>query len=978
MMIYNGKKWLIISAILFIYAFSGFSQSLRITEENWISSRMKSMTLDEKIGQLFIVRAYARKNPSEDRLITEYIQKYHIGGLCFFQGSPETMASLISRYQSLSDLPMFMSLDAEWGLGMRYPGRTISFPRNMMLGAIQDNTRIYELGYEIGRQCREAGININFAPVVDIHSNPNNPVIYDRSFGDSPFHVTAKAFMYLRGMEDAGVLSCIKHFPGHGDTFKDSHFDLPTITHNIGKLNIYEFFPFKQLIQENLNALMVGHLHIAAIDSTSVIPASLSHNMVWKILRNELGYEGLIFTDAMDMHAVTKRYARGEAEALAFMAGNDIILLPENLPLAFNTIKTYIEVGKISMERLDESVERILRVKFNLGLPSTQYKARPDLMSVINSRSGQALKQSLSEAAVTVVADKDNMIPYKNPAPGTVATLSYNVAKKTVFQERIESYTDADDFQLMPHQLRRDYSELLQKLSHYEEIIIAIHTSGRRSDYSSRLPRLFLKMLDELQKKSRVIIVLFGNPYLLTSLEDMEHILINYDNERTTQDATAQGLMGVFDLNGTLPFSISPLWQTGHGLTRNHLDRMGYALPESVGLSSEVLKGIDSVMAKAIKSKAFPGGQVVVAKDRRIIYQKSFGSLTYSEPGVNDNTIYDLASLTKILSTSLIAMHLYEKGEMLFHDPLNEHIFNIDTTNKADITVGSILAHHSRLHPWIPFYEAILSEDKNKSWNDSYFRKTLQTGFTHPVAKGMFVRDDFMDSVYTKIYHSPLRESDSYKYSDLGFYLLYKIFQNKLNLSIDEFVFRQFYFPMGLRYTGFNPVYKFDLNQIAPSEKDDYFRHQIIRGHVQDRGAALMGGVSGHSGLFSTATEVTILMQMLLNEGQYGGIRFFNPGTVHLFTSRYPSSSRRGYGFDMKEKDKMKKLNMSPLASEDTYGHLGYTGTATWADREHQLIFTFCSNSTYPSAGNRTLSNQKIREKIHTLIYKAMFEFKPE
>lgn len=974
-MIGNGRKWTSLFVIYFFFSLLCFSQKIQDNEEVWIRSMMEDMTLDEKVGQLFIVRAYGTKNPSEEKTIAEYIKKYHIGGLCFFQGSPETQALMISRYQSLSDIPMFMSLDAEWGLGMRFPDKTISFPKQMMLGAIQDNTLIYEMGKEIARQCKETGININFAPVVDIHSNPDNPVIYDRSFGESPFHVTAKSYMYMKGMEDAGILSCVKHFPGHGDTHLDSHRDLPTISHHLDKMKLNEFFPFKQLIDEDLKALMVGHLHISAIDSQEVIPASLSQNMIKKILRNEWGFQGLVFTDAMDMEAITRRFPSGIAEAMAFMAGNDVILLPRHLPVAFQTIRSYIKEGKISEERLDESLYRILQMKYRMGLLQSPFKPDKQLMPQINHKYGQALKQTLAEAAVTVVRDKHHIIPFRKLNHKPVATLSYNVSKKSQFQHRIDSYLEASHYQLMPTTLRKDYAGLLETLSDYEDVILVIHTSGKRNDYTARIPRLFIQLMEELQIKTRLTVVLLGNPYLLNYLENIEHLIVNYDNDRVTQDATAQGLMGVFDMNGRLPFSIGTHWSQGHGLERKHLNRLGYALPESVGVDSGVLKGIDSVMQVALKNKVFPGGQVLVAKERRIIYQKSFGTIIPKGEPVQDKTIYDLASLTKILSTTLTAMHLFEKGAIHLDDPLKKHIFNIDTTNKADITLGRLLAHHGRLQPWAPFYTSTLPVDKNEKVNSEYYRETLQAGFSNPVAKNMFLRDDYRDSVYAAIYKTPLRSSDSYKYSDLGYYLLHKAFQNKIDVNIEKFVFRQFYEPLGLRYTGYNPVYRHDIHQIAPSEKDDFFRHQIIRGHVQDKGAAMLGGVAGHSGLFSTSAEVTILMQMLLNGGTYGGIRFFNPETVAQFTTRYPVSTRRGYGFDLKELDKTKKPNMSALASPFTFGHLGYTGTATWADPNHQLIYTFCSNRTYPSASNTALMDQRVREKIQTIIYLAIFRY---
>lgn len=975
-MVQNIRIWVLCILLNTSLWLVGYGQTYTDREDSWVASMLETMTLDEKIGQLFVVRAYSRNNASEDKVIMDFIKKYHIGGLCFFQGSPDRQAQLIHKYQKSSSIPMFMALDAEWGLGMRFPTKTISFPKQMMLGALQDNTLIYELGREIARQCKVVGININFAPVVDVNSNRNNPVIFDRSFGESPFHVTSKGYMYMKGMEDEGVLSCVKHFPGHGDTEIDSHHDLPVIPHNLERLAIYDFYPFRRLVKEGVSAVMVGHLHIPAIDSMSKLPATLSESIIQNLLRKDMGYDGLIFTDAMDMKAITQNFPLGIAEAEAFLAGNDIILMPKNLPVAFKTIKSYVEKGKISQDRLEASLRRILQVKYRLGLPQSEYISSQNLWEQINNNYALTLKQSIAESALTIVNDKQELFPWKKFPESPIATLSVNLYQKSKFQSRMDSYVDAHHFQWMPTNLRKEYAQKLQTLSQYEEVIIAIHTSGKRGDYTSQLPDILIRFIEELQTKTRLRVVLFGSPYLLKKLENVEHLLINYDNDPITQDATAQGLMGVYDINGQLPFTSSEKWQAGHGLKRSHLDRLGFSLPERVQMNSDALLMVDSIMRWAVKIQAIPGGQIVIAKDRRIIYQKAFGKLSPKDLAAQNNTIYDLASITKILSTSLAFMHMEDSNLVHINKPLDHYMYRIDTTDKASIIIGDILAHHSRLSPWVSFYKYTLPDDKKSKLNTRYYRKTLQEGFTSPVASNMFLRNDYIDSMYVHLFDTPLRKSMSYKYSDLGFYFLYKVLENKTKFGVEEFVKTNFYKPLGLRYTGFNPIYKHDLKFIAPSEVDNYFRHQTIRGHVHDMGAAMMGGVAGHAGLFSTATEVTILMQMLLNKGSYGGIQFFKPEIVDKFTSRHPQSTRRGYGFDMKEQDKNRKLNVSSYAPASVFGHTGFTGTATWADPENNLIYTFCSNRTYPSSKNIKLSKYKIRENIQTVIYKSMQSYK--
>ncbi|MFN8337509.1 MAG: glycoside hydrolase family 3 N-terminal domain-containing protein [Saprospiraceae bacterium] len=440
-------------------------QSYLEREDMWVRSKMDQMTIDEKIGQLFMIRAYSKGNTDERNAIDDYIKKYKIGGLCFFQGTPTEQINLINHYQQLANIPMFMGMDAEWGLGMRFPKETVSFPKQLMLGAIQDNKLIYEMGKEVAKHCKKVGININFAPAIDINSNPSNPVIYDRSFGESPQNVTAKGYMYMRAMEDEGVMACLKHFPGHGDTDADSHLELPRIDHTLDRLENNEFFPFRRLASQGASAVMVGHLHVPAIDSRNNRPATLSQNAVKNLLRDDMGYNGLIFTDAMDMKGVTSHFPNGTAEAEAFLAGNDVILLPENLPKAFNALKNYIESGKISQSRLDESVERILRAKYKLGLNAIPYHDPDNVYDYLNRNQALAIKQKLAEASVTVVSDAKNLIPIRNVADLHLGILSINSSQKTAFQSRADSYADTRHYYLMASQMEQQFANSYKHVS---------------------------------------------------------------------------------------------------------------------------------------------------------------------------------------------------------------------------------------------------------------------------------------------------------------------------------------------------------------------------------------------------------------------------------------------------------------------------------------------------------------------------------
>jgi beta-N-acetylhexosaminidase len=946
-------------------------------ESAWISSKLNSMSTDEKIGQLFMVRSYSLGHPEEEQSLLQYIKEYYIGGVCFFKGSPAEQISIINSCQQHARVPLLMAIDGEWGLGMRFPKTTVSFPRQMMLGAVRNNNLIYEMGREVARQCKRIGIHMNFAPSVDINSNPRNPVIYDRSFGEDPQNVTAKGYMYMHGMEQEGVLPCIKHFPGHGDTDVDSHRQLPVLNHSAERLESMELYPFRKLANQGDMALMVGHLSIPVLDDRPNKPASLSDKIITSLVRQDMGFEGLIVTDAMDMGAITGKFANGQAEAEAFLAGNDIILLPQHLPAAFQAIKNMIAEGKITMDRIDSSVERILRAKYRLGLTQSNVFSSEGLDEYLNSNRALAIKQKITEAAVTLVADEGNHIPLRQTSGINIATLSINVSHQTAFQDRVDSYADARHYQLMPQQTGIYAQQYLQTLSKFDHVLVTIHTSGKQTDFSRTITGEVQSFLKSLEQRTRVTTILFGNPYLAKQLNHAGTLLVHYDNETLTQDVTAQAVFGAIDINGFLPVSVSDRWSYGHGIERKSLERLGYGVPEMVGLSSDTLALIDQAMMDMMRIGAAPGGQVLIARGNKIIFQKSYGQQTYKGAPVTNETIYDLASVTKMLSTTLAVMKLMEDKKLSLNTPIRNYLAGIDSTDKAGLTIAEIMTHHARLQPSYNFYVKTLPPRKKKGINRTYYSPTLKPNFTIPVAQDMFLRTDYKDSIYQKIWKSSLRPGQGYKYSDLGFYIMQKIVEELSGTSLDVFVNNAFYSPLGLKYTGYKPILKHPAHKIAPTEIDKYFRMQTIQGYVHDMGAAMLGGVAGHAGLFSNATETAILMQMLLNKGSYGGVQLLKPETVDIFTQRYRGSTRRGIGFDMKELDAGKQKSTSTLASPVTFGHTGFTGTAAWADPENGLVYVFIANRTFPGRLNQRFNNRDYRIKVQAIIYRAMLGLQP-
>lgn len=941
----------------------------------WAHTKMMDMSVEEKIGQLFMIQAYSNKGPDHEAYLLEMVRQYHVGSVAFFQGTPVRQAQLTKKLQQASTLPLLVAIDAEWGLGMRLDS-AISFPRQFTLGAIRDNRLIYDMGREIGRQLKALGVHINFAPVVDINTNPLNPVINDRSFGDTKTEVARKSFAYMKGMQDEGIIACGKHFPGHGDTHTDSHKTLPKIGKSIGEMEETELFPFRLLFQQGLKSVMVGHLYIPALDNRTNRPASLSGKVINELLRKKMEFEGLVLTDALDMRGVADHFKPGEIEVEAFLAGNDILTVSQKLPNAFNAVKRAVKKGRISQERLNQSVLRILVSKFDAGLFFPPMLETEDIAKKVLNPSALALKEDLFRNAITYISKNVTSLPITEPRNKKIATLSVGISQKSAFQERVESFADPDHFFTDQNTTSAGYSSLLQQLARYDKVLVFFETMSKSRGRKFGISDAAVQFIHDLDDKTDVVITLFGSPYALSRFNQYDNVIMAYENDPMAKDMAAQAIFGANAIRGKLPVSPGQGFKAGQGNQTEKLSILAYALPEKVNLSSDTLAGIDRLVDTLIRSKTAPGCQVLVAKDGYIVYERSFGYHTYEakEPVKNSDS-YDLASITKVMATTLAVMKLYEDGQIDIFQPISDYLEgSIDSSDKADITIIEAMTHHSGFKSWIPFYKMTLDtlQDHSIVPSGSIYRRAKSSEFANQVADGLFIRKDYKDSIYNTILLSDLRDDKDYKYSDLGFYLLKEVIETVTGMPLDTYLNKQFYGPMGLPVLGFNPLHRIPSDRIIPSEKDDYFRMQELKGYVHDMGAAMLGGVSGHAGLFSNASDLAALMQMLLNHGVYANNRYLDRNTIYTFTTRYQRSSRRGIGFDMKELDQKKHPNMSELASASTFGHYGFTGTCVFADPEQQLIYIFLSNRIYPTQKNRQLITENYRPRIQSIIYKAL------
>ncbi|MDO5607324.1 MAG: glycoside hydrolase family 3 N-terminal domain-containing protein [Capnocytophaga sp.] len=941
-----------------------------VAQERWVDSIYNNMSLDEKIGQLFMVSVFSSQIGTKN---TEYvktlIKNYHIGGIIFSKGGPQRQTKLTNEYQALSKIPLMISMDAEWGLAMRLDS-TFAYPWNMTLGAIKNNDLIERTGARIGHHCNALGVHINFAPDIDINTNPANPIIGNRSFGEDKYNVAAKGIAFTKGMQSTNVLANAKHFPGHGDTSQDSHLTLPTIDHSAHRIEEIDLHPFKELISNNVASVMVAHLNIPSLESKEGLPSSLSHHIITDILKKRMGYNGLIFTDALGMKGVADYMPSGEVDLAAFLAGNDILLMPKDFIKAFSSVKSAYQSKKITEERLAHSVKKILMAKYLAGLNNYRPLDPTQVNKGLHTLADDLLIEELFENAMTVAQNKKDLLPLKDLDKQQIAYVKFGNDKGTDFLKTLKTYAKIDHIQA------NSSAQLKQSLKPYETVIIGLHKPNKTPWDAYQFTKDELVWLEEIAKEKKVILTIFTRPYALLDVKDIsniESIVVAFQNHPIAQQKAAELIFGAIEGKGILPVSAHPDLPANTSIETPKLGRLAYTLPENVGINSQKLNAIDSIAMLTIDQKMAPGMQILVARHGKVFYRKNFGTLDYNPQNpVTENTIYDLASLTKILATLPELMRLYGQGKFDINDTLASLLPELKGTNKATIKVAEVLAHYGSLQSWIPFYINTLDTDKKPS--NQYYSSQKSEQYSVQVAKDLYMRHDYIDSMYQRMAESNLLKKKRYLYSDLSYYWFKEYIEKKERNTLSNLVKKNFYDEMGAYHLTYFPLQHFSPDKIAPSELDNYFRHQVIRGYVHDQGAAMLGGVGGHAGLFGNADDVAKMMQMFLQQGYYGGQWYLKPQVVNLFNTCIfcNENNRRGLGFD-----KPQLSDEGPTCgcvSMNSFGHSGFTGTFAWADPEEEIVYVFLSNRTYPTADNNLLIRESIRTKIQQAIYDAIVE----
>ena len=959
--------------------FNSYSQNLDplrtddyYAQEKWVDSILNSMTIDQKMGQLFMIQAYSNLDTVHENKIKEMIQKYYVGNLIFMQGTPSKQVQLTNTYQSLSKIPLMIGFDGEWGLDMRLQN-TYRFPWNMTLGAIQDNTLIRKFGEHLGRHAKRVGIHVNFAPVVDINTNPLNPIIGNRSFGENKQNVTQKAIAFSQGMQGEGVLANAKHFPGHGDTATDSHLKLPVLTFDRQRLDSVELYPYKRVFDAGMASVMTAHLSIPVLESNPKLPTSLSSRVVTDLLKEELGFLGLIFTDGLNMKGAADYSSSAEIDLAAVLAGNDVLLIPQDVPATISLMKNSIQTGVLSPERIDESVRKILLAKYKVGLHLYKPIDTLNLIKDLNTIEDEVLHRELVKNSITIIKNKKNILPIED------LKKHKKIAYVALGDDTGDQFLDALAKYSKIHKVdSNNLNEVIDTLEDFDLVVVGFHKSNAHPWKPYEFSNQELVWLHEIARKNKTILAVFASPYSLLNIKsftNLEAVLVAYQNSEIAQQITAQTIFGAIEATGKLPVSIKNEFPVGTGIITKSLQRLQYSIPEAVGMSSKKLARIDSVATVVLEEKMSPGLQVLVARKGVVVYEKSFGYHTDKKKNpVKNSDVYDVASLTKILASLPMLIKAEEEKKIALSSSVRKIAPRFKKSNKDTVTVQEILSHYGQLKAWIPFYKLTQDSITNKNLKKFYRAKKTKK-FTIKVAENLFLNSSFKDSIYKYIRDAEQREKPGYKYSDLGYYIfkeaLEKRYKKDLNVLVDD----EFYEPLGANRMSYLPLAKFDKLSIIPSEKDNYFRHQLLHGYVHDMGAAMLGGVGGHAGLFANSNDVAKMMQLYLQKGYYGGKRYFKAATFDKFNKRYYSDKkvRRGLGFDKPQLDSTIMATCG-CVSDESFGHSGFTGAYTWADPVSGILYVFLSNRVFPTMENYGLVDQDIRTKIQQIIQEAILQ----
>lgn len=960
----HKKVWVVfiaVWAVLPVYAQTG--------KQVWVDSVFRTLSLPDKIGQALMIPLDGNADQNDLEKTINVVRKNKIGGVVVSGGGPVKLAQTLNQLQRESAVPVLVGMNAEQGPG-GVMDSVIQFPEPIMLGAVNDDSLIWFLGEQIGRQLKALGVHINFAPTADLSTSFNNPDLFASSYGEDKDRVARKLVKYQAALRSEGILCVAKHYPDNGIRVEGFHKGSPVLRTRTDPARLY---PLQIMIDYGLAGVVNAYEHEVIFptrkrrfaDRKRILSAAVPTLYSGTYLKQQVNLKGLVFSFIPNINDLNKKYGAGDAEVFAFQAGNDVLLFPENINATIRKMRKAIRKDKDLEKQLDESVKKILALKYDAGLNNTTITYTENLHARLNNLAASALRSILVERATTVVKDDENILPVKE-LDRSFASLCIGDNNVNEFSTYLAKYVP-----LTHYGMKSDTAGLFLTLKKHDVIIASIYPKG------DSLVNHYTHLLQKLSATNKVIAVLFDSPARISHIEKLPVIVQAYDDDTDVQRIVAQIIFGALPARGTLPASITASLPQGRGIHTPSLKRLGYTIPELAGMNSATLEKITRIVAEAIDLKVAPGCQVMVASKGKVVYEGAFGWQTYDQKNpITSESIYDLASLTKVTATLPVTMFLYEKGMLDIYKKASYYLPELYNSNKKDLIVKDILTHQAGLIPFIPFWVQTL---KDSVLMPEYYSHTRSETYPLQISPTVFGLKSLPDSLWKWSIHSRLREKPvrtpySYVYSDIGLYIMHHMNEKLTNQSQQDFLRQNLYDPLGAHTMGYLPLERFDPLRIVPTENDKLFRRELLVGTVHDEGAAMLGGLAGHAGNFSTAGDLLKFGQMMLQKGYYGGYRYFKPETVDYFTAKQFDTSRRGLGWDKPvQSDWVSPTSI--LASPKTFGHTGFTGTCLWIDPEFDIVFIFLSNRVYPTRSNNKLSSLNIRSRIQDVIYQSIFEY---
>jgi len=914
------------------------------TRKNWVEETLSTLTLRERIGQMIVPDApgyeYSEDSDTFIRL-RHYVEDLKVGGIMFLKGKVQSQFDLTKRLQELSDLPLLISADFERGIGMRLDDGT-EFPYNMAVAATGDPLLAYKLGKVTATEGKALGVHQNYAPMLDINHNSKNPVVNVRSYSDRTDVILRYAISFINGTHEAGMITTAKHFPGHGATDLDSHKELPLIDVSREFLASNDIVPFKETFRANLQSVMVGHLEVPALEPKRGLPATLSGAIINDYLLTELKFKGLVISDALNMHAITNNYSVEEAGVLAVEAGNDILLFPEDTERTLDAIYEAVLDGKITEERIDRSVAKILSAKSWLGLDKNRIVSLREMKNTVGKKEHARLAFDIAEKSITLLKDDYGLVPIDLTGYKKVACINISdtkIRKNKSSQLRFEEYLKTQHKKVTAYSLGSNsravnYQRALKIAKDASIILLPVYVNVKSFSGNISLYDHQLEFIDELVKLKRPIIMLsLGNPYIIANMKNIPAYICSYGNPKLSQIAAADALFGRTKITGKLPVTIPGTgFEFGSGLTRLNTRLGGFT--EAADSLYDFQK-VDREMEKAVKEKVFPGGVLLIGHKSRIVYNKAFGNHTYENNSRLTSTedLFDLASVSKVVGTTSAAMLLYDAGKLNLDKPVYQYLPEFNNNGKDKITVKNLLMHNAGFPAFKRYYE--FAKNRTEVIND-----IMNTQLEYTVGAKTV-------------------------YSDLGIITLQIVIEKITGTSLDVFLKENLFGRLEMKNTMYNPKGKL-LERCVPTEIDTYWRNRLIKGTVHDETADMIGGVAGHAGLFSTSSDLAKFAFIMMNGGRNGDLKLFEEATIDLFTTR-KSTGTRALGWDTKA---IKGSSAGRKFSMNSFGHTGFTGTSIWIDKENEIFAILLTNRVHPTRENRTII--KFRPKLHDVIFDSI------